>query len=233
MRKLTFAVLLVLSLPAAVFAGGPPWLCLPIDGVTEKTAPACAELLSTKLQDKLWKDGGELSVKVVAYEGQWYATFSMGTEVTLGEVEAALKGSKLSVAKGNLRLFGHVILEIDPQQAMAKDLVAKLDEINEVSIEATSSKEGKLLVTIDMPYPVHDSGKERGAIGWTTFQRDDLSSDASDRSPKTAEDLPTYANLQKVVSKSGGSLKDIRWSDNFRCRMLGGVVARPSDAGKK
>lgn len=233
MRKLIFAVLLVLSLPAAAFAGGPPWLCLPIDGVTEKTAPACAELLSTKLQDKVWKDGGELSVKVVAYEGQWYATFSMGTEVTLGEVEAALKGSKLSVAKERLRLFGHVILEIDLQKGSAKDLVAKLDELKEVSIAQTASKEGKLLVTIDMPYPVHDPAKERGAIGWATFQRSGFSTDVSDRSPKTVDDLPTVGDLQKAVSKSGGNLKDLRWSDNFRCRVLGGVVARQSDAGRK
>ena len=225
MRKLIFAVLLVLPLPAAAFAGGPPWLCLPIDGVTEKTAPACAELLTKNLHDKLWKDG-DLAVRVVPYEGQWYATFSMGTEVTLGEVEEALKGSKLSVAKGSLRLFGHVILEIDPQKASAKDLVAKLDEIKEVSIEGTASKEGKLLVTIDMPYPAHDSSKERGAVGWTTFQRSDLSSDVSDRSPKTAADLPTVGDLQKVVSKSGGSLKDLRWSDTFACRTLGGVTVK-------
>jgi len=223
MRNLVFAVLL--SLPTAVFAGGPPWLCLPIDGVTEKTAPACAELLTKNLHDKLWKDG-DLSVKVVAYEGQWYATFSMGTEVTLGDVEEALKGSKLSVVKGNLRLFGHVILEIDPQKGSAKDLALKLDEIKEVSIEETASKEGKLLVTIDMPYPAHDSSKERGTIGWTTFQRSDLSSDVSDRSPKTAADLPTYDDLQAVVSKCGGKLKDLHWSQNFACRTLGGVTVK-------
>jgi hypothetical protein len=233
MRKLFFAVLLVLSLSPAAFAGGPPWLCLPIDGVTEKTAPACAELLSTKLQDKLWKDGGERSVKVVPYEGQWYATFSMGTDVTLGEVEAALKGSKLSVAKGSLRLFGNVILEIEPQKGSAKDFVARLDEIKEVSIAKTATKEGKLLVTIDMPRPVHDPTKKLGTIGWTTFHRSDLSTEVSDRSPQTVDDLPTAHDLQKVVSKCGGNLKDLRWSDDFRCQMLGGVVAKQSDAGRK
>ena len=232
MRQLTFAVLLVLSLPAAVRAGGPPWLCLPIEGVMEKTASACAELLTTKLHDKLWRDG-DLSVKVVAYEGQWYATFSMGSAVSLGEVEEALKGTKLSVAKGSLRLFGHVILEIDPQKGSAKDFVAKLDEIKEVSIAESVSKDGKLLVTVDMPYPAHDSSKERGSVGWTTFQRSDLSTDDADRSVKAASDLPTYDDLQKSVKSGGGVLKDLRWSDEFACRTLGGVFATKNDAGKK
>ena len=126
-----------------------------------------------------------------------------------------------------------MILEIDPQKGSAKDLAQKLDEIKEVSIEATASKEGKLLVTIDMPYPAHDPARERGTIGWTTFQRSGLSSDVSDSSPKTADELPTYDGFQKAVNKSGGSLKDLRWSDDFRCRMLGGIVAKPSDAGRK
>lgn len=232
MKKLIFAVLLVLSLPAAVFAGGPPWLCLPMDGVTEKTAPACAELLTTKLQHKLWKNG-DRAVKVVPYEGEWYATFSMGTDVTLGEVEAALQGSKLSVAKGSLHLFGHVILEIDPQKGSAKDLTAKLDDIKEVSIAETATKDGKLLVTLDMPYPTADSSRERGSVGWTTFQRSDLSTDDADRTAKTASELPTYDDLQKAVKSGGGRIKDLRWSDEFACRTLGGVVAKPSDAGKK
>jgi hypothetical protein len=233
MRKLTFAVLLVVSLPAAVFAGGPPWLCLPIEGVSEKTAPQCSELLTAKLQDKLWKDEEDRSVKVTAYEGQWYATFSMGTAVSLGEVEEALKGTKVSVAKGGLRLFGHVILEIDPQKGSARDLVAKLDEIKEVSIAESVSKDGKLLVTLDMPYPTHDSSKERGSVGWTTFQRSDLSTDDADRSAKTASNLPTYDDLQKSVESGGGVLKDLRWSDEFACRTLGGVVAKKGDAGKR
>jgi hypothetical protein len=231
MRKLIFAIVMFLSLPAAAFAGGPPWLCLPIDGVTEKTSPACAELLTAKLQDKLWKDGN-LSVKVVAYEGEWYATFSMGTEVTLGEVEAALKGSNFAVARKSLRLFGHVILEIDPQKAAANDLLAKLDEIKEVSIAETESKEGKLRVTIDMPYPVEEGIRERGTVGWSSFRRSDLSTNDGDRSPKTASDLPAYEDLQKAISKSGGSLKDLCWSEEFACRTLGGVAARKSDASK-
>jgi hypothetical protein len=224
MRKLIFAVLL--SLPAAAYAGGPPWLCLPIDGVTEKTALACAELLSTKLQDKLWKYEGNLRVKVAAHEGQWYATFPMGKEVALSEVEAALKGSKLTVAKGSLRLFGHVILEIDPRKGSAKDIIAKLDELKEVSIAETESKEGKLLVTIDMPYPADDSRRERGTVGWTSFRRTDLSTETGDRSPRTASELPTHEDLQTVVSKCGGNLQDLRWSQNFACRTLGGVIAR-------
>ena len=224
MRKLMFAVLL--SLPAAAFAGGPPWLCLPIEGVTEKTAPACAELLTTKLQDKLWKYEGNLRVKVAAHEGQWYTTFPMGKEVALSEVEAALKGSKLTVTKGSLRLFGHVILEIDPRKGSAKDIIAKLDEIKEVSIAEAESREGKLLVTIDMPYPADDSGKERGTVGWTSFRRSDLSTETGDRSPRTASELPAYEDLQTVVSKCGGNLKDLHWSQNFACRTLGGVTIK-------
>jgi hypothetical protein len=232
MRKLIFAVVLVLSLPAVVFAGGPPWLCLPLEGVSEKNAVECSELLTAKLQDKIWKDADQRSVKVAAHEGEWYAIFPMEKNVGLAEVEAALKGSKFAVAQKRLRLFGHVILEIDPQKAAAKDLLARLDEIKEVAIAETTDKEGKLRVTIDLPYPVEDGSRERGSVGWDSFRRGDLNTDDGDRSPKSASDLPTYEDLQKAVSKSGGTLKNLRWSDNFACRTLGGVAAKKDGVGK-
>jgi len=227
-KPLSLAVAaLFLLFPASLIAGGPPWLCLPIDGVTTANAKASAELLTTKLIDKISPHtrGGH-TVEVREHSGQWYLTFHMGDNVGLGDVEAALKGTNLSIPRDRLRLFGHVILEVDAQKSTPEKLLADLDALNYTAIEKSEPKDDRLLVTIDLPYPVEDGNRERGSVAWDSFSRNDLSFDQAARSdpPATPETLPSYKAFRDVVTRHKASLKDIRWSQQYACRPLGGVT---------
>jgi hypothetical protein len=222
-RLLTLATFLLL--PATVVAGGPPRLCLPIDGVTAETAQACAGKLTAALDKKLWQHGGaDRAVQIREHKNQWYLTFPMGAEVALADVEAALKGSRLSIPRDRLRLFGHVILEIDAGKSPAAKLLADLDAIEQVSIAESQTTADRLVVTLDMPYPVEDDRSDRSSIGWETFARNDLSSDTANRSSVKAAALPSLAAVGEILAKHGARLQEIRWSQEFACRALGCVV---------
>ena len=225
LRKLMFPAALALSLvlPARLLAGGPPWLCLPLKGVTADNVSACAELLTGKLADKVWPH--EPAVRVQAYKDQWYVTFYLGKHIGLGDIEAALAGSEFSVPRDSLRLFGHAILELDAREA-SQELLADLEALVHVSVAKQEAAERRVLITVDMPYPVSETGRERESVGWESFQWCDFSSDQATRSePATsAKTLPGYDDFRKVVEKHGASLNDIRWSDYYRCRPLGGVT---------
>ena len=223
LRYLTLALAVLLLLPATLLAGGPPWLCLPLDGVTADNAQSCGEKLTAALEDKLWKDGGEQAVQIRAHGDQWYLAFPMGTDVALADVEGALKGSRFTIPRDRLRLFGHVILEIEGSTG-AKDLVAALNELEHVSIAQSAEKEGRLLVTVDMPYPVGNGRPDWGTGDWEKFQRNGLSSAAaaSSESPIKAAELPSYKAFRDLVAKHDARLTEIRWSTQFWCRALGG-----------
>ena len=229
LSSLAIAFLLLL-LPSRLFAGGPPWLCLPIDGVTVASAKECAGLLNSKLKDKFSGDVEERQIKVLQHADQWYLTFYMGEDVALGDVDAALQGSKFSVPRDRLRLFGHSVLEIDTRAASAKDLLADLEAASYVSVAESERRKDRFLVTLDIPYPV-ETDRERGVVGWEKFRRNDLSSDQAARgseSPATPQTLPAYAALRDVVAKHKASLKDVRWDMNYACRPLGGVAVPDS-----
>src|SRR5688572_6220115 len=117
-RKLWFVAALApsLLLPSRLIAGGPPFLCLPIDGVTPDNATACATLIDAKLENLRWSHP-EWSNGVAIHEqpSQPYMTFYMKEDVRLSNIDAALKGSEFTIPRDRLRLFGHVILEIDPR----------------------------------------------------------------------------------------------------------------------
>src|SRR5262245_47739204 len=118
-RKLTnLAVGIVAALvlvPVAVArAGGPPYLCLPLDGVNAGNVQKCTELLDSKLAGKFFEQGNwPRGVKISERSGQWYLAFYMGSDVRLSDVTSALEGSGASVPLDKLRFFGHVILEIE------------------------------------------------------------------------------------------------------------------------
>ena len=222
-----FAVIAAILLPAPLFAGGPAWLCLPIDGITADNERSCAALLTTKLDDKLSPyRPKEREVKLKQHKGQWYLMFFMGKDVALSEVEAALKGSGFSVPRDRLHLFGHVILDIDARGTPHKELVADLEKLSYVSVEKSEAKKDRLLVTVDMPYPADERGVTREDVGWDTFKRNDFSSDRATRSesPATVGTLPGLDTLRDAVTKHKASLKDIRWDPNYACRPLGGVA---------
>jgi hypothetical protein len=224
----TFAILAIFLLaPVRLIAGGPPWLCLPVNGVSPDNEKACAELLTSKLKSKFSPHlARNNSVELRQFDGQWYFTFYMGEDVALGDVEAALKDSRFSVPRDRLRLFGHVILEIDARKSTAKELLDGLEALGHVSVGKSENTDGMLLVTLDMPYPVESNPRDLLSAGWEKFQRNDFASDQSTRSEPaaTARTLPSYDVFRNIVARHRGDLKDIRWSTYHACRPQGGVV---------
>lgn len=220
-------VAVCLLFPGRLLAGGPPWLCLPVDGVTSSNADACTALLSAKLESKIWKHNRE--IRIQRHEAQSYLSFYLEGDVSLQEIEAALKGSDFSVPRDKLRLFGHAILEIDPGKANLKELVADLEALTYVSVEQTKEREGHLFVTVDMPYPERNT-QNRETVGWETFRWGDFSSNQAARSEPPAKpgELPGYSAFRKVVTSHKATLIDVLWSPNYACRTLGAVVESPS-----
>jgi len=239
LRSVSLAVVAAafLVLPARLMAGGPPFLCLPVDGVTSRNVQACTELLNSKLEKRIWSHPGRSQgVKLMERTSQWYLAFYMDSDVRLSDVQAALKASEFSIPQDRLHLFGHVILEIDARPAARQALLSGLDALPHVAVEESRTQENLLLATVDMPYPVERERADLESVGWDTFQRNDLSSNQSTkpRTPATSRQLPGYENFRDLVSKYNAVLKDICWSPNYACRPLGGVAEpRPtaSEAG--
>jgi hypothetical protein len=150
----------------------------------------------------------------------------MGKDIGLSEVESALKGSKFSVPRDRLRLFGHVVLEIDAGAASTERLMAEVEGLDYASVEKSEEKNGVLVVTVDMPYPVDRGSSKPESIGWDKFARSDFSSDQSTKSepPATPRQLPAHRDFREIVSNHKGSLKDIRWDTSYACRPLGGIA---------
>jgi hypothetical protein len=224
---------LLLLVPSQLIAGGPPWLYLPIDGVTLDNERACIELLTAKLGGKTWPHAGSRSreIQIHQFKTQSYLTFYMGKDVGLAEVESALKGSRFSVPRDKLRLFGHAILEIDTRTAPSKEMLADLEALNFVSVAKSEEKNGHFEVTIDMPYPMIGARPQPESIGWETFTRNDFASDQSTKSepPASPRQLPAYSDFHKIVSKHKGKLKDIRWDTYYACRPLGAAASSTSN----
>jgi hypothetical protein len=211
---------------ATLLAGGPPWLCLPVDGVTSENAQACGDLIGKALHDKVWSHPDRQSrIDLQEHKNQWYVTLYMQEDVGLHEVESALDGSEFSVPREKLHLFGHVILEIESPNA-SSELLADLDAMNYVSIAESNHKDKLFLVTVDMPYPESSGSQQRDSIAWEKFRRTDFSSDQATRSeaPATAGELPSIDAFRKIVMKHDAKLQDVRWSINYACRPVGGVA---------
>src|SRR4051794_1012431 len=93
---------LFLLVSATAHAGGPPYLCMPIDRVTAANVKTATELLNVKLKDKLWPYADELrGLNIVEQDvsggagrqaKQWYVAFYMGKDVRLSDIQNALKG---------------------------------------------------------------------------------------------------------------------------------------------
>lgn len=223
-----------LLLPAGVLAGGPPFLCLPVDGVTSENVQVGTDRLDSRLEKLMWKHSRELGrVRIVQREGQSHLTFYMGSDVRLSDVEAALDKTGFSVPRDRLRLFGHAILEISSSPESKEKLLADLEALPYVSVTESTMDNDVLLVTLDMPYPTETNRSVRESVGWDRFRRNDLSSDQiarSQESPITATQLPSYKELRDVVAKHDARLKGIRWSQNYACRALGAVAETPPKA---
>jgi hypothetical protein len=217
---------LLLMAPANLFAGGPPILILPVDGVNSGSAQACVDLLNARLKDKFWKHGDSQTVRIEERKNQSYVAFDMGSDVTLSDVKAALEGSKFSIPQDRLHFFGHVILEIDAGGKSHQSLLSDLDALAQVSIEESKTENGLFRVTVDMPYPDDRGRGHLNTSGWDTFQRNDFASDQSTRSesPVKLQQLPRFSEIRDVIAKHDARLKEVRWSNNYACRPLGGVA---------
>ena len=126
-----FAMMTALALSGAqAMAGGPPMLCLPIDGVTAENVDECAKLLTARLERKLFPNAEEFrAIELREIGDQWYLTFYFADDVTLGDVESALQDSAFAIPRDRLHLFGHVVLEIDAGASSLKGLAADLDAL--------------------------------------------------------------------------------------------------------
>jgi hypothetical protein len=215
-----------------LLAGGPPMLCLPIDGVTAENADECAKLFADGLESKLFPPEGRFRpLELREFANQWYLTFYIRDDVTLSEVESALEHSNFSIPRDRLHFFGHVVLEIDASATVPKEVAAGLDAIAFVSVGESEAKANCLLLTVDMPYPEKDFRAVPQALGNCTFQPNDLSSDPPSESatPVTAEQLPNYNAFQEVLAKRDANLSDIRWTAAHACRSVGGVAVQDAN----
>jgi hypothetical protein len=220
---------LFLLLPTRLLAGGPPWLTVPIDGLNADNTKAVTEQLSAKLKDKLYPPDVFRGVAILQNRDQSYATLYMKEDVRLHDIETALKGTGVSVPRNRLHLFGHAILEIDSGDRSAKQLLAALEALDHVSVAKSETKDGLLLVTVDMPYPPDNQRGE--SVAWDKFVRGDLSSNQSTRSEPAAtpQTLPSFSAFRDIVAKHKATLKDVRWSTEYACRSVG-CVAVPATA---
>jgi hypothetical protein len=218
---------------AQAMAGGPPMLCIPIDGVTPGNAELCAKRLDTALGTRVWRYAGRPELQVRQSGTQWYAVFHLDQDVALSEIEAALKGSVFSVPRDRLRLFGHVRLVIEGRQ-LPEGLTTDLAALEHVRFGESKPEQGSVLATVDMPYPVLSDELSRESLAWEKFQWTDFSSNPAPGhnagSPATRESLPTIDDLAQVVVRHNAQLKDVRWSATWGCRPLGGVVVPSPEA---
>jgi hypothetical protein len=216
-----------------VIAGGPPLLCLPIDGVSADSRKDLAELLETKLFPV---SGNYSHVEIRDNNGQAFALLYMREDIALSEMEAALKGSGFSIPRDKLRFFGHVVLETDPGKAAVKELQSPLENMDYVSVVASEEADGRLLITVEMPYPASEGRQHRYAILDDYFVWNDYSTGSvgESQSPASAQMLPAYNAFDRTIANQGAKLGDVRWSTEFACRAVGCVAApaeeRPTSA---
>ena len=229
-RLLGIAVAALLFLPAQGTAGGPPLLCLPIDGVTAENARECSRLLEGPLAEKLWGQAGrDRGVHMLNRDGQWYAAFYMGGEVRLGEIEQPLKGSSFSVPRDRLRMFGHAILEIDPAGGKETALTGKFGEY--VMVSQIKKEKDRRDVVVDMPYPIWRTRGVQGVLNWKDeYAWMDFNSTRTRLDTAIgAEKLPTVSEVETSLKKQDARLKDIRWNATWGCRALGAVALPVQD----
>lgn len=206
----------LLLTPALLMAGGPPGLCLPIDGATADNADACAKRITAALG----KDVERATMK--HNDGQWFVMFHFTRDqVRLADIDAALKGSPFSVSREKLRLFGDVIVEIDLRGASADKLLADLKAVKNASVSESAKKDNMLMVTLSMPDPAY-AGPELAKFGDLSFKKQSFQREGQSEKVR-ASDLPTYDAVRTVVSKHNASLTGLRW-ECWGCRVLGCVA---------
>jgi hypothetical protein len=232
-QRIVFALVAALFLASGqARAGGPPMLCLPIDGVTAENADECTKLLAAKLGKMVFPGNEDFrQIEIRQFGKQWYLTFYFVEDVALIDLESALEGSNFSIPRDRLHFFGHVVLDIDAGATSPDELKAGLKAIKYVSVGESETKENRILLTIDMPYPEKDLRRAPEAVSDNAFQWNDLSSNPSAKAeaPATAQQLPNDNAFHVVLAKHGAKLHDIRWTTANACRVVGSVAVDESN----
>jgi hypothetical protein len=218
--------------PIALVAGGPPWLSLPIEGVAASQVDACSSSIAEKLKGKIQQLNGQSQPVHFQQESkQWHVEFYLADDVTLSDVDAAVRSCGLSIARDRMHLFGHAVLEINTRSKSSKELLSELERMKFVSIvkSETNEKDHRLIVTVEMPYPTEFERPGSASAKLSNRARFEFASDQfKSDGVATANMLPTYKALSEAVAKHNGELKEIRWSTEYACRPVGAVaVAEP------
>jgi hypothetical protein len=219
-RLLTITAAAVLFLlPTHAWAGGPPLLCLPIDGATADNADACAQRVAAALGE------GVDRAAMRQNDGQWYLTFHFNRDrVRLSEIDAALKGSPFSVARDKLRLFGDVILEVDVQGAAADKLLADLKTQKHVVVSESKREDGKLLVC-QLPSTMSDRRPRSAAFPSRPRPLGARGSQIQPR-PAICRPMPRYAASSRSTTPASRASAGIagaagRWAASAAQRQIG------------
>ena len=206
------AVAVVLSLPTQLIAGGPPRLCLPIDGVTADSGQECTQRLADALGERLYSFSGSPNIQLRQVAGRSYVIMAVRKDVKLSEIDAALKGSPFSVPREKLFLLGPVVLEFDADRTQVDGLRSGLAALGNVQVDAPKVAGDIVRVTLNKGDITRD------------FFRDELTADRR---------TVVYEELLTLAAEHESKLRDIRWSSRYGCRMFGCLsAAKPSSADK-
>jgi hypothetical protein len=209
---------LVVLMSMDLRAGGPPLLCLPVDGVTEANTAECTARLAKGLGDTLWTRTPPAATRLEKHDGQWYALLYLSgqRDVKLSDIDDALKGSDFSVPRGVLHFVGQVQLEVDlpvsAQEAVLKDLSA----IDRVEVEQVSRTPKGMLVTLVL------AESDRRDVFQLLKPPSTNSSEST--STLTAASLPSYAALCELMSRHDARLNDVAWSARWACSTFGSLA---------
>ena len=191
-------------------------------GATTKNADACAERVAAALGNQV--DRASLRQN----DGQWFLTFHFNRDnVRLAEIDAALKGSPVSILRDQLRLFGNVILEVDVAEPSAAKLLSDLKSVEHVAVGESKRSGDTLLVTLTLPAPEREF-RPAAEFGKVPFRSDTFRHESNTEPAVGLGDLPSYDTLRKLVAKHDGTLQGLRW-DCWGCRALGCVSGADAD----
>lgn len=213
--------LLVVFAPVQLFAGGPPRLCLPIDGVTAENAEVCAKRLADALREINPRAYAQETVEMRKESEQWYAICRIWNEVQLSDIDAALEGTGFTVPRDKLRLFSMVTLQV--AHALPRDSVIELlAALPGVSVEDSKEEKDLLVLTLETPHRLtRDIFKSVDKASTGKHDR---------RSFASADELPSYRALETALAKRKAELVDIRWDMRYVCRMVGCLAVPGADA---
>lgn len=201
-RKATISALVALALTAVANAGGPALLQLPVEGVTSKNSDQCEKLLEEKLGPVLsnWNNparGGD--VRMIVEKPTNLVQLRPGrSQLSLGEIEKALKGSPFSINREQLVYVGVVQFEIGKMEDHEK-LVSKLGELDGVKmgVSAEKNKDGTILITLSDP-------QHRAGV------------------------IVTHKRLAGFLAENNLELNAVSWSGRFHCRAPFGARTKAS-----